>query len=72
MDVDNIPSGPMKDFQKWMTEAEEAVVPMRNESACPGLEAFIPPALEMSAERVAKVRVRDTRRLAPGEKGACG
>lgn len=55
MDVDNIPNGPMKDFQKWMTEAEEEVKPLRNESVCPGLEAFIPPAVEMNAERVAQV-----------------
>lgn len=55
MDVDNIPNGPMKDYQKWMDDAEEAVLPMRNESACPGLEAFVPPAVEMSADRVAEV-----------------
>jgi glycosyltransferase-like protein LARGE len=55
LDVDNIPSGPMSAFRKWTVEAEAAAGETASEAVCPGLDAFIPPAVEMSADRVARM-----------------
>ena len=58
MDVDNFPNAPMKKYFEWVREAEQVAISHRNESVCPGLEAFVPPALEMNAEHLAELYER--------------
>lgn len=55
LDVDNIPSGPMSAFRKWTVEAEAVAHASAGDAVCPGLDAFIPPAVEMTADRVARM-----------------
>lgn len=55
IDVDNIPNARMSKYSAWTEKAEEAVKPHAKIQSCPGLTAFVPPAVEMSAERLARM-----------------
>ncbi|KNC86499.1 hypothetical protein SARC_01370 [Sphaeroforma arctica JP610] len=55
IDVDNIPNAPHDRYLEWIESAEEStqVKDIDSKSACPGLHAFVPPAVEMNAEALA-------------------
>eukprot|EP00124_Ichthyophonus_hoferi_P002542 Ihof_evm4s177 gene=Ihof_evmTU4s177 len=58
VDIDNMPSGCMAVFAKSVGEAEYALAQQSfAEGVCPGLYAFIPPAVEMQPETLQKMKL---------------
>eukprot|EP00123_Amoebidium_parasiticum_P016829 comp23599_c1_seq2/m.40095 comp23599_c1_seq2/g.40095 ORF comp23599_c1_seq2/g.40095 comp23599_c1_seq2/m.40095 type:complete len:593 (-) comp23599_c1_seq2:682-2460(-) len=59
LDVDNIPNASHDQYARWISDAERSV---RNASAaaeCPGLDAFVPPAVEMLAPRLERLYLQN-------------
>ena len=55
IDVDNIPNAKMSKYRAWVERAELAVRNASEHQVCPGLHAFVPPAVEMTAERLERM-----------------